>query len=167
MNLIQGISVYCLLLDYLLWFLSKNNITSFDGFDGNKLQKLNLASNQFQAAPNLSRMEILEEVDLSKNEITTLDMAFIPQSVKKARTQLLKWTGVSSLSGHCPLDSPDSGLPKSKVPIKVDGPLWTWLLLRIVIRKARSKAITCVQQINWSFFFCIKHSIRRAQFNWK
>ena len=66
--------------------LSNNNITSFDDFDGNKLQKLNLASNQFQAAPNLSGMEFLKEVDLSKNEITTLDMAFIPQSVKKDRS---------------------------------------------------------------------------------
>ena len=35
-------------------------------------------------------MKFLKEVDLSKNEITTLDMAFIPQSVKKARAQLLK-----------------------------------------------------------------------------
>ena len=41
-------------------------------------------------------MELLEEVDLSKNEITTLDMAFIPQSVKKDRTKLFEWTGVDS-----------------------------------------------------------------------
>ena len=77
-------------------YLSYNNITSFDGFNGNKLQKLNLANNQFQAAPNLSRMELLKEVDLSNNEITTLDMAFIPQSVRKARFSnkqgsALKW----------------------------------------------------------------------------
>ena len=41
-------------------------------------------------------MELLEEVDLSNNEITTLDMAFIPQSVKKDRTKLFEWTGVDS-----------------------------------------------------------------------
>ena len=68
----------------LILFLSNNNITSFDGFDGTKLQKLNLAKNHLQAAPNLSRMELLEQLDLSNNEITTLDMAFLPQSIKKA-----------------------------------------------------------------------------------
>ena len=64
-------------------YFSNNNITSFDGFDGSRLKKLNLAKNQFQAAPNLSRMELLEALDLSNNQITTLDMAFLPLSIKK------------------------------------------------------------------------------------